>query len=311
MSEAPSPSLAPLSSRFFRFLVVLFLTAVLFYHGGNAFGQGLHYPPPHGTHYGTQHYPRASVQPAAQPEGIRNVFVKMSPQLTALRETVLNNREAIPAPELPATADGKHPAVGRIDVEGAQGVVYHGSGTLVGVSDTNGIVLTNWHVVRDRVGEVRVRFPDGSTYVATVVATDQTWDLAALSIARPNIHPVAVSDRVPGIGDPLTVAGYGGGEYRQSSGRMLQYCAPGMTEPEDILEVTTPSRSGDSGGPIFHHDGSLAGVLFGSYGGTTNGSHCVRVRKFLEPISLNPAYAIHTLGGKNADGGSVVRGQQL
>ena len=208
--------------------------------------------------------------------------------------------------------DGKHPAVARLDVDGGGGVIYHGTGTLVGVSSTHGIVLTNWHVVRDRVGEVTVRFPNGESFLARILKEDKTWDLAALAIQPPSdIHPVALSDRVPELGDPLTIAGYGGGSYRQSTGRMLQFCAPNMTDPTDILEVTTPARSGDSGGPIFHGDGTLAGVLFGSVDGTTNGSHCERVRKFVSSLRANPAYAIHIHESQNASRETVIRGQQF
>ena len=57
-----------------------------------------------------------------------------------------------------------------------------------------------------------------------------------------------------------------------------------MTEPEELIEVTAVARNGDSGGPIFAQDGTLAGVLFGFISGTTNGSHVGRVRSFLRPL---------------------------
>ena len=312
MSKAVVPSFTSHSTRFFLLTLPIVVSLVLCFSADVVLAQSRYYGYPRGgRHYNSAQYRNApSKRPPAQQEGIRNVFVKMSPELKAKRDEVLNNHDPIPAPELPELIDGKHPAVARIDVEGERGVVYHGSGTLVGVSDTYGIVLTNWHVVRDRAGQIRVRFPDGEVYEAKIVKTDDTWDLAALKIARPNIHPVALSDRVPELGDPLTVAGYGGGTYRQASGRLLQYCAPNMKDPTDILEVTTASRSGDSGGPIFHHDGTLAGVLFGSIDGTTNGSHCKRVQKFVSSISSDPAYAIHTHGGPHASAEPIIRGQQ-
>jgi len=223
-------------------------------------------------------------------EGVRYVYVTMSPEKEALLEKLKRESCDLCGPKFTNLIEGKHPAVVRIDVEGGENVVYHGSGTLVEVTETTGLVLTNWHVIRDRCGEVRVRFPDGLVATATVVKTDATWDLAALSIARPNTQPVGLAQAIPEIGDTLTIAGYGGGTYRQSSGRLLQFCAPSMTEPEEILEVTTAARNGDSGGPIFAQDGTLAGVLFGSISGTTNGSHVGRVRSFLQPlIAATPA----------------------
>jgi S1-C subfamily serine protease len=224
-------------------------------------------------------------------QGVRYVYVQVTPGKESLREEVKQNSHVVPAPNFTNLIDAKHPAVVRIDVEGAGDVVYHGSGTLVMVSEKKGLVITNWHVVRDAAGTITVRFPDGFTTSATVVKIDKTWDLAALCTARPNAQPVKLSAYVPKVGDALTVAGYGGGTYRQSSGRLLQYCAPGMTEPNDIIEVTTAARNGDSGGPIFALDGTLAGVLFGSVSGTTNGSHVGRVRHFLQSVLVETPYA--------------------
>jgi len=218
------------------------------------------------------------------PAGLRYVCVKMTPGKAARLEEINRNSRDLPDPKFAGLIDGKHPAVVRIDVEGAGNVVYHGSGTLVAVCGKCGIVITNWHVVRDRVGEIPVRFPDGFVSKATVLKTDKTWDLAALAVDRPEVRPVELSQRIPQLGETLTVAGYGGGTYRQASGRLLQYCAPGMTEPEELIEVTAAARNGDSGGPIFAQDGTLAGVLFGSISGTTNGSHVGRVRSFLRPL---------------------------
>ena len=221
---------------------------------------------------------------ASGPEGVRYVFVTVDPTKQTLLEEIKRNNLDIPFPKFSKLIDGKHPAVVRIDVEGEGNVVYHGSGTLVDVSEKKGIVITNWHVIRDGAGEIHVRFPDGFVAKASVLQSDKTWDLAALSIARPRVKPVKLSKRIPEIGDALTVAGYGGGTYRHTAGRLLQFCAPGMTEPAEILEVTTPVRGGDSGGPIFAQNGSLAGVIFGSASGTTNGSHAGRVQKFLDSL---------------------------
>jgi len=312
MSKATAPSPSSPFKRFFLLALLLILAVVLGLDAETAVAQARYYGGSHGGRHPGRYYNVSPAKPpAAAPEGIRNVFVKMSPELKAQREKVLSNRDPLPNPRFPKLIDGKHPAVARIDVDGGGGVIYHGSGTLVGVSYTHGVVLTNWHVVRDRVGDVTVRFPNGESFLARVVKEDKTWDLAALAIRPPSdVHPVALSNRVPKLGDPLTVAGYGGGSYRQSTGRMLQFCAPNMTDPTDILEVTTPSRSGDSGGPIFHGDGTMAGVLFGSVDGTTNGSHCERVGKFVASLRTSSSYVIHVHDEHSVSRETVIRGQQ-
>jgi serine protease Do len=176
-----------------------------------------------------------------------------------------------------------HPAVVRIRASEGDAASF-GSGTLVGIGSKHGIVVTNWHVVRDATGPISVIFPDGNKYPATVIETDKTWDLAALLIWRPKTAPVTISNKAPVRGDALTIAGYGSGKYRQISGKATQFVSPGEDHPYEMVEVNVAARSGDSGGPILNNKGQLAGVLFGSADGSTNGSHCGRVRWFLRRV---------------------------
>ncbi len=176
-----------------------------------------------------------------------------------------------------------HPAVVRVTAEERVGT-SHGSGTLVEVSADYGLVVTNWHVIRDAAGEITVAFPDGFRTPGKLLKADKDWDLAALLILRPNVPPVRIASKAPRPGDVLTIAGYGKGDYRAATGRCVQYVAPGANHPYEMLEVSVQARNGDSGGPILNDSGELAGVLFGAGGGSTSGSYCGRVRWFLESV---------------------------
>jgi len=183
------------------------------------------------------------------------------------------------------------PAVVRVSAAEGRATSY-GSGTLVGLSEDYGLVLTNWHVVRDATGEIMVHFPDGVRAEARLLLTDHVWDLAALLISRPKAEPVSVAPKAPVKGDRLTIAGYGSGEYREATGKVVKFVSPGDKEPFEMLEVDVAARNGDSGGPIFYEDGQLAGVLFGSARGSTNGSHCERVRWFVRrALAKHPSMA--------------------
>ena len=159
-----------------------------------------------------------------------------------------------------------------------------GSGTLVGARDKYGLVLTNWHVVKDATGPITVTFPNGFKSAAQVLRLDRDWDLAALAIWRPNVTPIAIAAKAPQPGEALTIAGYGEGQYREATGRCTQYVSPGRTLPYEMVEVAAKARQGDSGGPILNNRGELAGVLFGSGGGATSGSYAGRVRRFLRGV---------------------------
>ena len=173
------------------------------------------------------------------------------------------------------------------------GATSYGSGTLINVRDKYGLVITNWHVVRDSTGIIEVVFPDGFRSAARALKVDQHWDLAALVIWRPNAQPVPLATTAPQRGDRLTIAGYGRGNYRSLVGQCTQYVAPGSNFPSEMVELNVEARQGDSGGPIFNERGELAGVLFGAGRGTTSGSYCGRVGGFL--ASLAPDLEQHNM----------------
>jgi len=187
-------------------------------------------------------------------------------------------------PQTSHPAGRPHPAVVRVITAQHDGASY-GSGALVAVGREHGLVVTNWHVVRDAAGPVLVVFPDGFRSAATVLKIDRDWDLAALAIWRPNCEPIRLSRQTPRPGEPLTIAGYGRGQYRVATGRCTQYVSPGGNQPFEMVELGAAARDGDSGGPIFNSRGELAGVLFGAARGRTTGSYCGRVRRFLGSVS--------------------------
>lgn len=177
-----------------------------------------------------------------------------------------------------------HPAVARIIAPEPDGTSY-GSGSLIAVNDHYGLVITNWHVIRDATGQIWVVFPGGFQSPATIMKADRDWDLAALIVFKPNVDPLPVSTQAPLLGERLTIAGYGSGWYRAVSGRCLHYFSPGGDLPAEIVELSTPARNGDSGGPIFNDRGEVAGVLFGADSSSTMGSYCGRLRRFLAPLA--------------------------
>ena len=189
------------------------------------------------------------------------------------------------------TGQTPHPAVARIIAPENSGMSM-GSGILVDVNRTQGLVLTNWHVIRDSRSGVLVQFPDGFQSAGTVVRWDEPWDLAAIVIWKPNATPVALAGEKPLPGEPLTIAGYGRGPYRTETGPCTQYLAPGSGYPMEFVELSATARQGDSGGPILNARGELAGVLFGQNDGRTIGSCTTRLRAFLAEVGSSGFQAL-------------------
>ncbi len=179
-----------------------------------------------------------------------------------------------------------HPAVVRVVVPEGEATSF-GSGTLVDVREQFGLVITNWHVVRDAKGPIEVIFPSGLSSKARALKVDPDWDLAALVIWRPQVEPVKIAAAAPQPGDRLTICGYGPGIYRSATGRCTQYYSPKVNLPQQMVELDVEARQGDSGGPIFNDRGELAGVLFGAGQGTTLGSFGGRVESFLATLAPN------------------------
>ncbi|WP_347243916.1 serine protease [Thermogutta sp.] len=215
-----------------------------------------------------------------------------------------------------------HPAVARVIALDTRGASL-GTGTLVAVNEYHGLVVTNWHVVRDARGSILVQFPDGFASPATVLKVDRDWDLAALAIWRPRAKPVPIAVDPPRPGDVLMIAGYGQGDYRVSYGPCTQYLSPSPGLPAELVELRATARQGDSGGPIFNARGELAGVLFGSGFTETMGAYCGRVRSFLFPLKetfdklpppdslLLAANALGPPGRTPAGGLAPLQGQSL
>jgi hypothetical protein len=200
-----------------------------------------------------------------------------------------------------------HPAVVRIVAAEKAGASL-GSGVLVDANHEQGLVLTNWHVVRDTRSAVLVQFPDGFQTAGTVVRSDETWDLAALVIWKPPATPVPLAASPPAPGDLLTIAGYGRGPYRAQTGRCTEYLSPGTGQPKEFVELAAGARQGDSGGPILNDRGELAGVLFGQNSGHTIGSCSTRLRTFLATVGSSGFTA--AAAAAYADARAIDQGQQ-
>lgn len=206
---------------------------------------------------------------------------------------VPNRQEPTPGQPTPAwryaRPEGHLGAVCRVVVEDGGGQRSIGSGSLVEYEGQYAI-LTNYHVVKDGRGRIRVAFADGTWRTATLVGTDPTWDLAALELSEPpkGITPAKLQYGTEAKWEPgqrLESAGYGpDGKLAVNSGRFLAYRTRAGATAADWLEMSGRARQGDSGGPIFDARGRLAGVLWGTDGRSVVGTQVGRVHRFLRRV---------------------------
>lgn len=138
---------------------------------------------------------------------------------------------------------------------------YAGAGTLVGVSNGRGLVVTCHHVVEEgNLGAITCRFPTRHVSRGRLLGSDARLDLAAIDIDAP---PGTASTRSVGaaIDSQLIVVGtpwYGNGRLYWMRGRLIGRGGQSMA-------IACPKlvQSGYSGGAVLSPQGDLVGVIWG------------------------------------------------
>ena len=143
-----------------------------------------------------------------------------------------------------------------------------GSGFII---SSDGLVLTNKHVVMDKSADYTVLTNDGEKYKAKIVAVHPTLDVAVLRIKpRKKLKPVELgnSDDLQ-LGQTVIAIGNALGEFRNTvskgivSGLRRNITASGESMVEEIkgvIQTDAAINKGNSGGPLIDLDGKVVGV---------------------------------------------------
>ena len=135
-----------------------------------------------------------------------------------------------------------------------------GSGFIV---DKDGIVVTNFHVVKD-AEDIIVRVNGKQEYKAKVIGSDPFSDLAALKIeSDEKFIPVhfgdsdgaRVGDWVIAIGNPYGLGGTVTSGIISARNRDIN-----LTRYDDFIQTDASINVGNSGGPLFNLEGEVIGV---------------------------------------------------
>lgn len=199
--------------------------------------------------------PQVVVQPP--PDGIdyesavlRNIYEQVGPSVVNI------------------TVEMNHPAVSGSDtVPSDLEVTSTGSGF---VWDTNGHIVTNYHVV-EGADQVQVTFNDGTMSIADVVGEDEDSDLAVIQIDPEgydlvpvrlgSMDDVYVGMRVAAIGNPFGLQGTLTSGIVSAIGRSIP--APtmgGNYSIPDSIQTDAAINPGNSGGPLINERGEVIGV---------------------------------------------------
>lgn len=140
------------------------------------------------------------------------------------------------------------------------------------IISSDGMVITNRHVVQDTEAEYTVLTNDGENYEAEVLAIDPVQDLAIIKIkSNKTDFKVAKLGDSSGlqIGQTVIAIGNALGEYRNTVsvgvisglGRTVTASGGGLSETlENIIQTDSAINAGNSGGPLLNLKGEVIGI---------------------------------------------------
>lgn len=166
------------------------------------------------------------------------------------------------------------------------------------IISSNGLILTNKHVVYDTNAEYTVLTNDGKKYNAKVLARDPVQDLAILKINAQNLPVVKFgnSDNLQ-IGQTVIAIGNALGEFRNTvsvgviSGlkRTIEAGGTGFgTERiSEVIQTDAAINKGNSGGPLLNLKGEVIGINVAIVEGAQNIGFAIpvnRAKKMIQSV---------------------------
>ena len=136
-----------------------------------------------------------------------------------------------------------------------------GSGVIVNAKD--GIVMTNYHVIKN-ADEVRVSLLDGRSFEAKIKGSDPDLDIAILEIKADDLAEVKIADSsVLEVGDFVVAIGnpFGLGQTVTTGiVSALGRSGLGIEGYENFIQTDASINPGNSGGALVNLDGELIGI---------------------------------------------------
>ncbi len=138
----------------------------------------------------------------------------------------------------------------------------------------DGYILTNHHVVSD-ASSVEVTLYNGETYDATVIGSDEDYDIAVLKIDVTGATPVVLGDSSKvAIGESVAAVGNPLGELTFSMSEGIVSCVNRAINvdgtPFNMIQVDCSINPGNSGGPLFNSYGEVIGIVSAKYSSYSN-----------------------------------------
>lgn len=171
--------------------------------------------------------------------------------------------------------------------------VGSGSGFII---SSDGLILTNKHVVADDKASYTVFTNDGKKYEAKVLARDPLQDLAIIKISANNLPTVELGNSNElELGQTVIAIGNALGEFRNTvsvgvvSGlsRNLTATGPGIGEEfiQGVIQTDAAINPGNSGGPLLNLRGQVVGINTAIVSGAQNIGFAIPINRAKRAIN--------------------------
>ena len=152
------------------------------------------------------------------------------------------------------------------------------------------LLLTNNHVVKDCGRNIQVRYPERTSYPATISGQDDTNDLALLRTDMSSQSIASFRFR-PRLGEAVATYGFPYSSLLSSSGNFTLGSVTslsGMKDDSRFIQISTPVQPGNSGGPLLDASSNVVGVVVGQLSAIT-------MMQVLGSVPQNVNFAIQAL----------------
>ncbi len=163
----------------------------------------------------------------------------------------------------------------------ARGMVQIGGGSGF-IVESDGIILTNKHVLADGNVEYTVITTDGKKYQAEIIARDPVDDIAILKIPVKNLPTISLGDSSTlELGETVAAIGNSLGLFRNTvSAGIISGLSRSITAKPDgkspiqelrgLIQTDAAINPGNSGGPLINLKGKVVGINAAIISGAQN-----------------------------------------
>jgi S1-C subfamily serine protease len=181
-------------------------------------------------------------------------------------------------------------------------VRYNGTGFLI---DPKGLMITNAHVVKNS-RNIFVQNDRGEQFKAFVVRLDIPRDVAIIKIDDDNFKtssslPYGIRKTASDIAEPIFTLGYPRDEIVYGEGYLS--AKTGFNGDTLSCQISIAANPGNSGGPIFNHDGDVIGILSAKETEAEGAVFAVQskyIYQVLDELKKSPLYKSVRLPSKSA-----------